>query len=99
MTTREDLKKAVFEAMDRVNEVLPPGHELDKLEDTVLVGPGGKLDSLGWVNFSVAVEEALESNLGLQLSLTGTGNGSGESRFNTVGQLVDHIYLVANDSH
>ena len=34
-------------AMDRVNELLPTGEPLSKEKDTVLLGQGGKLDSIG----------------------------------------------------
>jgi hypothetical protein len=47
----------VYEAIDVVNQQLPAGRRLAKSPETILVGPGGALDSLGIVNMVVTLEE------------------------------------------
>ena len=60
----EKVEKVLNCAIDRVNELLPTGESLSKEKDTVLLGQGGKLDSMGFVNLVVAIEEELEKQLG-----------------------------------
>lgn len=67
--TSERIRTAIFEAVDEVNLTLPDGMRLERNADAVIFGRGGKLDSLGLVNFVLAVEEKL-SVLGLDVSLT-----------------------------
>lgn len=47
----------VYDAIDVVNRQLPAARRLRKAPDTVIVGLGGALDSLGVVNFVLALEE------------------------------------------
>jgi len=47
----------VYDAIDVVNRQLPAARRLRKAPETVIVGPGGTLDSLGVVNFVLALEE------------------------------------------
>jgi acyl carrier protein len=56
-------------AIDRVNELLPFGEALPKDPNTVLLGRDGKLDSMGFVNLMVALEEILEERLGCRITL------------------------------
>lgn len=47
----------VYDAIDVVNHQLPPARRLRKAPETVIVGVGGALDSLGVVTFVLALEE------------------------------------------
>jgi len=60
------IERVVNSAIDCVNELLPDDEPLSKKRDTVLLGPDGLLDSMGFVNLVAAVEEQLERQLGLQ---------------------------------
>ena len=60
---------AVYEAVDRLNETLPPDKLLLKDPETRLIGAGGHLDSLGAVNLIVETEEAVEERLGIRINL------------------------------
>lgn len=67
--TSERIESAIFDALEEVNLTLPESMQLERSADSVIFGRGGKLDSLGLVNFVLAVEEKL-STLGLNVSLT-----------------------------
>jgi acyl carrier protein len=67
--TRQQIECAIFEAMDELNAVLPENMQLERSAESVIFGRGGKLDSLGLVNFVLAVEDRLKA-LGLSISLT-----------------------------
>lgn len=51
--------QVVYDALDQVNRTLDPDHAVPKSPDTILIGEGGQLDSLGFVNLAVAIEENL----------------------------------------
>jgi acyl carrier protein len=69
MIQSELVQRIVDQAIDRLNELLDPENVLVKSPDTILLGPGGKLDSMGFVNLVAALEEELKGVLGLDLSL------------------------------
>lgn len=57
MTAYDRAQAIVFDAIDVVNRQLSASRRLKKAPETVIVGAGGALDSLGVVNFVLAVEE------------------------------------------
>ena len=63
MSNRDSVRTAVYRAVNSVNELLPPQQALPAEDATVLVGPDAMLDSMGFVNFIVALEEELEREL------------------------------------
>jgi acyl carrier protein len=80
-------------AIDRLNELLPTGESLSKEKTTTLLGQGGRLDSMGFVNLLVALEEELEKQLGITATLADevTMDGQGLS---TVGELHELLARV-----
>jgi acyl carrier protein len=83
---RDKVHEIVDHAIDEVNELLPPGQQMPKDPDTVLLGQGGKLDSMGFVNLLVALEAELETQLGLKAVLADEAMNNGEE-LRTVGDL------------
>lgn len=70
--------------------------EIPKERDTVLMGEGAVLDSLGLVTFVVAVEERIETETGRAVRLVNENAMSrGGSPFRTLGTLADYIYELA----
>jgi acyl carrier protein len=65
----EQIQGAILSAIEEVNEILPPEMRLSSEPEAVIFGKGGKLDSLGLVNFVLAVEERLAQH-GWRVSLT-----------------------------
>lgn len=82
-------------AIDRVNELLPTGEPLSKEKDTVLLGQGGKLDSMGFVNLVVAIEDELENQLGIRAALADEMMG-GDGVL-TVGGLHEMLRRIVRD--
>jgi acyl carrier protein len=64
MSNIEGITRAVHRTIASVNELLPAEQTIGGNEDAVLLGRGAQLDSLGFVNFIVALEEELEAELG-----------------------------------
>lgn len=59
----DQIRTAVYRTIDSVNDLLPPQQALSRDENVVLVGQEASLDSMGFVNFVVALEEELEHEL------------------------------------
>ena len=82
--------QSIMDAIDEINERYPEEKRLSKSVDTVLTGELGKLDSLGLVSFVVSVEERIQNDLGINISLADEiGNVDGPLR--TIKTLVDHF--------
>ena len=63
-----DVSRAVLEAIAEFNQA--EGTNVPVAADTVLMGEGGALDSLGLVRLVMAVEQKLEDAFGVPVSLT-----------------------------
>ena len=59
----DQIRAAVYRTIDSVNDLLPPQQALSRDENVVLLGQQASLDSMGFVNFVVALEEELEREL------------------------------------
>ena len=73
--------------------VCVPGNlcsKLPKSVDTILTGESGKLDSLGLVTFIVAVEERIQNDLGITISLADE-IGKVDGALRTAETLADYI--------
>jgi acyl carrier protein len=60
----------IIEALEELNQQLPPEQQLPVSSDTPLFGHGGWLDSLGLVNLIVIVEERIFSKFGIEIALS-----------------------------
>jgi acyl carrier protein len=63
-----DVSHAVLEALTEFNQA--EGTNVPVAADTVLMGEGGALDSLGLVRLVMAIEQKLEDVFGVPVSLT-----------------------------
>ena len=80
-------------AIDRLNELLPTGQSLPKERTTMLLGRGGWLDSMGFVNLLVALEEELEKQFGITASIADEVMMDGKG-LSTVGELHELLARV-----
>lgn len=87
LTTIEDMNEELDEKVQVLNGA-----------DTPLFGDGGKLDSLGLVNLIVALEQNLEDDLELSITLADERALSQKnSPFRTVGSLADYIEMLIKE--
>jgi acyl carrier protein len=92
---KERINNAVYEVIGVLNEQLDENHRLEKRPDTVLLGKNGKLDSVGFVNFIVLLEDKCGSECGVPVSLTDALETIVEPNpFHTVRSLVDYLYQI-----
>ena len=91
----------IFRAIDEVNQLLPSDKRLEKASETVLSSKfaQGSLDSLGMVNFIIALEQLIEEELGVSVSLADDLIISEEHNpFQTVGMLADNISALLKEN-
>ncbi len=86
------VKKVVFNLIEEENELLPKNKKIEKLLNFELYGGKGKLDSLELVNFIVGLEQGIEDNFGITISLTDDKAMSEKtSPFKTIETVIDYI--------
>ena len=92
MTPDEKLTQLIFDAIEEINTQLSEEQRLEKTLTTALYGDKGKLDSLGLVNFIVAVEQKLHDEFGFPVTLaTERALSQQHSPFRTVHSLTNYI--------
>jgi acyl carrier protein len=69
MANEQRIRSVVYRTMTAVNDLLPAEQALEARDDLVLIGRGARLDSMGFVNFIVALEEELERELGVGVNI------------------------------
>ena len=90
MSDAETIRGAVYRTIEAVNDGLPDEQLLRRSDDLVLLGKDASLDSMGFVNFIVALEGELERALGRDLSIVDLLNMQGDDgdAFVTVADLI-----------
>ena len=90
---------SVYKAIDEINNQRSKKNQLDKIEDTVLMGSGGKLDSLGLVNLIYFVEDEIDEDFKTNITIVDEKLFAQEkSPLKTVGTLVEYIGLLLEES-
>jgi hypothetical protein len=98
MITPDRIRQTVFSVFDELNEQLPSGRKLPKGDGTVLVGPDGLLDSLGLVNFIVALEQKIEADYDTSVSLIDDDLVNEGSHFADVASLTRYLASILPES-
>ena len=91
MMDHDEALKVVYDAIDVVNRQLPASKRLHKSPDTIIVGAGGSLDSLGIVTLVVLVEEKVGEALGTTIQLLDEQMLVEDSPFQSIGTLTRYI--------
>ena len=100
MTLQDQISSAIDRAIDEVNAQLSLSSRLTKTPDTILFGREAGLDSLGLVNFIVALEKHVEDGCGRPVSLsTPEVMLAAESPFASVRSLRTYLTSVLKEDH
>jgi acyl carrier protein len=95
MPSDERIAKAVYAAVDELNEQLPTGVQIDKSLGAPLYGSTGKLESLDFVTLIMEVEEKINAEFGTDITIADENLLSKEkSPFSTLGTLIDYLNEV-----
>lgn len=83
---------SIYASVDEINALRAPADQVEKSPDTPLTGRESRLDSLGLVNFIVALEQAVEDATGVTVDLSdGRALAQENSPFRTIGTLAAYI--------
>lgn len=94
MIERDKIRTAVLRAIAQAKELSVDASMLAGTEEcTVLLGEDAELDSMGFVNFIVTLEEEMHRLTNRQLDLVEQINAAKANRqpIVTVGQLIDYL--------
>jgi len=92
---RQRIINCVFSAIEQVNATRAPEEAVLPAIDTVLVSDQSGLDSLGLINFVVALEDQLSQAFGRQIPLAESAlDPSARRHFATVADLADHLEAI-----
>ena len=100
MNLKEKVSQSIFKAIDELNEQLPPEQNLEKSIETRIIGKGGKLDSVGLVNLIVAVEQMIEDEFEVPMTLADErAMSQNQSPFRTVRTLAEYIAMLIEENN
>ena len=92
MSDEERIAKAVYAAVDELNEQLPKGAQVEKSLDAPLYGAGGKLESLDFVTLVMEVEEKINAEFGTEITIADENLLSKQkSPFSSLRSLVEYL--------
>lgn len=95
---KEKIIKVIFDALDEINLLLPKNQHLKKSTSVILSGPAAKLDSLGFINLIVAIEQKIEKELGMSIALADElGIFNKKNPFRNINTLIDYITLLLEE--
>jgi len=96
---RKTIEKLIFNSIEEINEQLPLEQQLTQSTKTVLFGKDGKLDSLGLVTLLVLIEQNIEDEFDLSITIADERAMSQKhSPFRTVGILADYIDMLLKEN-
>ena len=83
---------SIYASIDEINALRGREDQIEKSLDTPLTGRESRLDSLGLVNFIVALEQAVEEATGITVDLSdGRALAQQNSPFRTIGTLASYV--------
>ncbi len=92
MRDEDRIHKAVYAAVDELNQQLPDGVQVEKSLDAPLYGAAGKLESLDFVTLIMEVEEKINAEFGTDITIADENLLSKEkSPFSTLGTLTEYL--------
>ena len=85
----------ILQAIEEINDQLPQKQKLAQSTSTVLFGKDGKLDSLGLVNLLVIIEQNIEDEFDISITIADERAMSQKhSPFRTIGTLAKYINML-----
>ena len=95
---KEKIQQSIYNSIDSLNAQLPNEGHIEKSNNTALFGSGSKLDSLDLINLVVAVEQNIEDEFDVTITLADERAMSQEtSPFKTVGTLTNYIEMLLKE--
>jgi D-alanine--poly(phosphoribitol) ligase subunit 2 len=98
MENKNRILQVVLQSIDEINEQMTDDEPMKKELGTIIYGKNGTLDSLGLINLVVAVEQNIEDEFSIELTLADERAMSQESSpFRTIDSLVEYIKMLIEE--
>jgi hypothetical protein len=97
LDTQKRIRHTIYDALDEINEQLPPARHLVKSDETALAGADGPLDSLGVVNLIAVLEQKIEEHFATTVDLIDRGLLGDEEPLRTVRTLGGFLASVLQE--
>ena len=89
---KNKIVELIYRTIDELNEQREADDQISKTEDTVILGHDSMIDSLGLVNLIVSLEQSVNDEMGVEITLADERAMMMESSpFRTVMTLADFI--------
>jgi len=99
ISVSERVTTSMAGAIEEFNDAQPPDRQLAQAGTTVLLGHGGVLDSLGFVQFLVTVEQRIALDFGAPVTIASEKAFSlRNSPFATVDSLAAYIVTLVEEA-
>ena len=99
MDIKDKIIDLIYQVVDEFNQQEDQYEELEKSLTTIILGKESILDSLGIVNFIVAVEQNIEDTFDLSITLADErALSQTESPFSTIQSLTNYIEMLIDES-
>ena len=99
MKNRKTIENLIINAVKEINKQLSQEQQLGQSTKTVLFGKDGKLDSLGLVTLLVIIEQNIEDELDVSITIADERAMSQKhSPFRTIGTLADYIDMLLREN-
>lgn len=93
-----DVQEIVYNSIDELNEQLEVNNKIKKSLDTKLFGSSSNIDSLGLINLIVSIEQNIEDEFDLSLTIADERAMSQKnSPFSSVKSLIDYIEVLIEE--
>ena len=94
----EEVFNIIYLSVDEINNDEDQEKKLEKSPDTILLGPGSYLDSLGLVNFIVSVEQNINDTFNSSIILADERAMTQEqSPFSSIQALASYIQMLLKE--
>jgi acyl carrier protein len=88
----EKIEIIILQAVDDFNALFPADHQIGKTHNSVLYGENGVLDSMGLVSIVTDVEQRIEAELGVSLSIVNEDSLTlEECPFRKIGTFIEYV--------
>lgn len=95
MISNDKIIQVILQAIDELNEQLPKEEKIKTSADTVLLGDGGNLDSLRLISLITTVEQKIEENFGMTITLLDDmASLDNDNPFRTIISLSDYVASI-----
>jgi len=95
---KKKILQSIYNSVDSLNAQLPNEGHIEKSNNTALFGSGSKLDSLNLINLVVAVEQNIEDEFDVSLTLADERAMSQKhSPFRTIESLANYIEILLKE--